>query len=186
MIDPNDSITVNSIKITKPLNKNKILRLKRKRNYLTIKRLKSLSNQPDNLNMLTTPPTKPIVQEVDDENEQSNIETKTPLFIENQPIQDLTTSEESHLLVSKSKYNIPINYNQVLSSPQKDNWIAAINDEMKSIQQNHVYDLVSRSSVKEKPVNSRWVFAVKHEADGSERFKARLVAKGFLQQIGEN
>ena len=57
---------------------------------------------------------------------------------------------------------------------------------MQSIQPNQVYDLVGCSSVNEKPVNSRWVFAVKHEADGSERFKARLVAKGFLQQIGEN
>ena len=185
MVDPNDPVTVNSVKITKPINKNKILRLKKKRNYLTIKRLKSLSNQPDNLNMLTAP-IKPIVQEIDDDNDQPNEEIKAPLLIENQPIQDLTASEESHLLVSKSKYNIPINYNQVLSSPQKDKWIAAINDEMKSIQQNQVYDLVSRSSVNEKPVNSRWVFAVKHEADGSERFKARLVAKGFLQQIGEN
>ena len=159
MVDPNDPVTVNSVKITKPINKNKILRLKKKRNYLTIKRLKSLSNQPDNLNMLTAP-IKPIVQEIDDDNDQPNEEIKAPLLIENQPIQDLTASEESHLLVSKSKYNIPINYNQVLSSPQKDKWIAAINDEMKSIQQNQVYDMVSRSSVNEKPVNSRWVFAV--------------------------
>ena len=57
---------------------------------------------------------------------------------------------------------------------------------MLSMQQNQVYDLVPRSSVTDKAVNSRWVFAVKHEPNGSERFKARLVAKGFLQEIGEN
>lgn len=54
---------------------------------------------------------------------------------------------------------------------------------MKSIQKYQLYDLVSSSSVYEKPVNSRWVFAVNHEADGSERFITRPVAKGFHQQI---
>lgn len=34
-------------------------------------------------------------------------------------------------------------------------------------------------------VGSRWVFKIKHKADGLiERYKARLVAKGFSQQPG--
>ena len=34
-------------------------------------------------------------------------------------------------------------------------------------------------------VGSKWVFRLKHRADGSlERYKARLVAKGFSQQPG--
>ena len=36
-----------------------------------------------------------------------------------------------------------------------------------------------------KPVGCRWVFKVKHNADGSiERYKARLVAKGYSQEEG--
>ncbi|XP_019179564.1 PREDICTED: uncharacterized protein LOC109174776 [Ipomoea nil] len=35
------------------------------------------------------------------------------------------------------------------------------------------------------PIGCRWVFKVKHKADGSiERYKARLVAKGYTQQLG--
>ncbi|XP_062119166.1 uncharacterized mitochondrial protein AtMg00820-like [Humulus lupulus] len=34
-------------------------------------------------------------------------------------------------------------------------------------------------------VNNRWIFRVKHNADGSvDRYKARLVAKGFQQIAG--
>jgi hypothetical protein len=34
-------------------------------------------------------------------------------------------------------------------------------------------------------VGCRWVFSIKHKADGTiERYKARLVAKGFTQTYG--
>ena len=35
------------------------------------------------------------------------------------------------------------------------------------------------------PVGCKWIFTIKHKADGSvERFKARLVVKGFAQTYG--
>ena len=50
---------------------------------------------------------------------------------------------------------------------------------MKALQRNATWDLVTLPTGK-KTVGCRWVFAVKHNADGTiERYKARLVAKRY-------
>ena len=54
-------------------------------------------------------------------------------------------------------------------------------EEMKALQKNSTWDLVELPEGK-KTVGCKWVFTVKHKADGSvERYKARLVAKGYTQ-----
>ncbi len=56
--------------------------------------------------------------------------------------------------------------------------------EMKSLQENDVWDLV-RLPTGRKIVGSKWVFKKKTGADGTvERYKARLVAQGFTQKYG--
>ena len=57
-------------------------------------------------------------------------------------------------------------------------------EEMKALAKNGTWELVTSPSDK-KMVGCKWVFTVKHNADGSvERLKARLVAKGFTQTYG--
>ena len=57
-------------------------------------------------------------------------------------------------------------------------------DEMKSMQDNDVWDLVELpESVK--PIGCKWIFKTKRDSKGNvERYKARLVAKGFTQKEG--
>ena len=56
--------------------------------------------------------------------------------------------------------------------------------EMDSIHDNDVYDLVELPEGK-KALKSRWVFKKKTTSDGNiERYKARLVAQGCSQQFG--
>ena len=70
---------------------------------------------------------------------------------------------------------------EALADPR---WKAAMNEEMKSLQKNETWELVDRPPEK-KLVECRWVYTVKHKADGTiERFKARLVAKGYTQTYG--
>jgi hypothetical protein len=79
--------------------------------------------------------------------------------------------------------SVPKNLQDALNNPR---WKAAIVEEMEALQKNSTWKLVKLPKDK-KTVDCKWVFTVKHKADGSiERFKARLVAKGYTQTYGIN
>jgi hypothetical protein len=80
-----------------------------------------------------------------------------------------------------SSMSIPKNLQDALNSPR---WKAAMVEEMEALQKNSTWKLVELPKDK-KTVGCKWVFTVKHKADGSiERFKTRLVAKGYTQTYG--
>lgn len=63
-------------------------------------------------------------------------------------------------------------------------WKDAMVDEYKSIMKNDVWEIVPRPEGKS-VVSSKWIFKIKHSADGSiEKFRARFVAQGFSQKEG--
>jgi hypothetical protein len=68
------------------------------------------------------------------------------------------------------------NLQNALGNPK---WKSAMVEEMEALQKNSTWDLVELLEGK-KTVGCKWVFTVKHKADGSmEKYKARLVAKGY-------
>ena len=59
-----------------------------------------------------------------------------------------------------------------------------MNKEMQVLRKNETWDLVPTSPHK-KAIGCRWIYKVKHNADGSiNLYKARLVAKGYAQTHG--
>ena len=70
----------------------------------------------------------------------------------------------------------------MFSEAAKDpRWVAVMNEEMEALCKNETWDLVPHTPHK-KPIGCRWIYKVKHNADGSvNRLKARLVAKGYAQ-----
>ena len=57
-------------------------------------------------------------------------------------------------------------------------------EEYHSIMKNDVWSIVPRPKDKA-VVSSKWIFKIKHAADGSiEKYKARFVARGFSQKEG--
>jgi hypothetical protein len=73
-----------------------------------------------------------------------------------------------------------------MKSPEKEKWIAAMEDELKVIQERKVWDLVPRPA-NTKILGQRWVFTKKYNEKGETiRHKARLVAQGYSQQKGES
>ena len=59
-----------------------------------------------------------------------------------------------------------------------------MNEELKSMKDNDVWDLVPLPEGK-KPIGCKWIFKTKRDSKGNvERYKARLVAKGYTQKEG--
>ena len=75
----------------------------------------------------------------------------------------------------------PINHNEALNIKQ---WKLAMVEELQAIERNNTWELVELPA-HTKAIKVKWVFKLKHNADGSiARHKARLVARGFLQREG--
>ena len=80
------------------------------------------------------------------------------------------------------RVKIPNSYKEAMDSPEKEEWIHAIDAELQSMANLHTYELADLPAGR-KAVGSRWVYDIKTDIDGNIlRFKARLVAKGFSQQ----
>jgi hypothetical protein len=63
-------------------------------------------------------------------------------------------------------------------------WRDAMMEEYNSIMKNDVWEVVPRPEGKS-VVTSKWLYKLKHAADGSiEKYKARFVARGFSQVEG--
>ena len=78
----------------------------------------------------------------------------------------------------------PVNFRQAIESSNSQKWIDAMNEEMKFMKDNDVWDLVPLLEGA-KPIGCKWIFKIKKDSKGNvERYKARLVAKGFTQKEG--
>lgn len=80
--------------------------------------------------------------------------------------------------------NDPVSYEKAVNSDDSDKWVNAMNEEIKSMNDNKVWELVELPEG-QKRVGCKWIFKTKLDSQGNiERHKARLVAKGFNQREG--
>lgn len=78
----------------------------------------------------------------------------------------------------------PKSLQQALSSAHKNQWLDAMQDELKSLKSNKTWEIVDLPPDR-KAFGSKWVYKIKYSADGQiNRYKARLVAQGFSQKYG--
>ena len=103
-------------------------------------------------------------------------------------LQDDGRSREVNIVVVEGKYAIPNTFKQAMNTPERDQWRAAIEAELASFKSRSAYNEVLRIKVPRSAnvITGRWVFQVKKEPDGSERFKARLVVHGYSQISGKD
>ena len=73
-------------------------------------------------------------------------------------------------------------YEEAMEDEHKNQWIEFMQDEMKSLHENHTYELVKLPKGM-RALKNKWVFKVKVEEHNLKpRYKARLVVKGFGQR----
>jgi hypothetical protein len=78
----------------------------------------------------------------------------------------------------------PTTFEEAMRSAHSSNWLEAMQDEMKSISTNKVWDL-EEIPKRGKTVCCKWVYKTKCDSRGNvERYKVRLMAKGFTQREG--
>lgn len=92
----------------------------------------------------------------------------------------LTEHQENNDLLGDD----PVTFKQAIESSDSDKWMNAMNEEIKSMKDNAVWEIVPLPEGV-KPVGCKWVYKTKRDPLGNvERYKARLVAKGFTQREG--
>jgi len=78
-----------------------------------------------------------------------------------------------------SACNDPLTYKEAMTGNNINNWKAAMDDEMLSLQKNETWQLVDL------PINNGWMYKIKYKTNREvDRFKARLVIKGCAQVFG--
>lgn len=82
-----------------------------------------------------------------------------------------------------SSHHIPNGIHEALADQK---WVAAIKEEMEALEKTETWTLEPLPDGR-KTVGCKWIFSIKHKADGTiDRYKARLVAKGYTQIYGIN
>lgn len=94
---------------------------------------------------------------------------------------DRLSSEHRKFVNSITSAVEPESYKQATLDPK---WQEAMDSELRALELNGTWTIESLPAGK-KAVGCKWVYKVKHQADGTvEHSKARLVAKGYIQQEG--
>ena len=133
-------------------------------------------------------PLKPIVCINSGSDNESTVETIEPMEGQEEPLGRRPVRE----IRRPDRYGEWVNLacdnserssvHEAMASRNKDKWRRAMENALKSLHDNKVWELVELPKGK-KTIGSKWVFKEKVGADGTnERYKARLVAQGYVQQ----
>lgn len=74
----------------------------------------------------------------------------------------------------------PSNYFEAVSSSNSQEWKNAMDEEMRSLQENNTYELTTLPEG-QYPIGGKWIFTIKEDKFHNDKHKARYVAKGFSQ-----
>ena len=93
-------------------------------------------------------------------------------------------SESAYGVITNKIDDLPETFAEAMAHTDEPKWQKATDKEINSLLDNGTWELVQLPPGK-KAIGSRWVFRIKHKADGTiDVYKARLVTKGYSQHPG--
>ena len=104
-----------------------------------------------------------------------------------QPYDTLSSSyddiDEDHFLalMTCDTRNEPSNYKEAMTCPEALNWQQAMEEEFQSMEDNKTWKLIAKTKLppRSRIIDSTWVYRLKVNKDGTDRFRARLVGRGY-------
>ncbi|RVX20652.1 Retrovirus-related Pol polyprotein from transposon TNT 1-94 [Vitis vinifera] len=131
-----------------------------------------------------------VTQEVS-RNENENVPTIEVSLRGSQREKRHAISNDYEVYLNECDYDVglesdPTSYYQAINSENSTPWIYAMEEHLKSMKDNEVWDIVELPKGI-KTIGCKWIFKTKHDSKGNvERYKTRLVAKGYTQKEGIN
>lgn len=99
-------------------------------------------------------------------------------------LRDRTGIHPPERYLSLAAFAVPNSYRDAMNSPERDQWVEAISEELQSLAENGTLEIVPRGGTT-RTLGTRWVFALKPITNSPlPRFKARVVVQGFRQIPG--
>ena len=97
-------------------------------------------------------------------------------------IPDFVQNITNQYNIIERKFYYTINFYQVIESSNPQKWIDAINEDIKSMKDNDVWDLfLFPEGVK--PINCKWILKTKRDSKGNvERYKTHLIVKVYTER----
>ena len=78
---------------------------------------------------------------------------------------------------------VPQTFGEAIRSANSKEWRKAMDEEVQSLNDNNTFTLTTLP-IGKKPVGGKWVYSIKSDVNGRDKYKARFVAKGYSQVLG--
>ncbi|KAJ8365023.1 hypothetical protein SKAU_G00138540 [Synaphobranchus kaupii] len=108
-------------------------------------------------------------------------ERKPPGYLRDYTQDDSTLTSVDYCY--RAVCGVPLTFKEAMTSTESEKWGKAMDEEIKSLEDNQTFALTKLPKGR-KTVGGRWVYSIKSDTDGHDKYKARFVAKGYSQRAG--
>ena len=93
---------------------------------------------------------------------------------------DAPTDQNIDFLYQMGDFETPKTFEEAIQSENSMKWHQAMKDEISALDENETFEY-TKLPAGANLIGGKWVYTVKRDSDGEERYKARYVAKGYSQ-----